>query len=190
MSAGGASPAGSGRTWRLDPLALPVRFRATDASADGAVRLVELNYEGVVMRRSVRGVPIAMALPVAAFLGVAIRLFPPDQSGGARVAVVLEHHDPALSVPLYTATHSLDVLAEWELWARTFGLPMLAADADGILREPFARLGGLRVETPSDRRRRRGTIAARRPRILMRRQAGRDVAQAVVHREHEMIARD
>jgi hypothetical protein len=95
-----------------------------------------------------------------------------------------------LSVPLYTATHSLDVLAEWQLWARTFGLPMLAADADGRLREPFARLGGLRVEMPCDRRRRRGTIAARRPRILMRRKPGRSVADAVIHRECEIIAGD
>ena len=124
MSAGGAKPAGSSRTLRLDPLALPVQFRAADASADEQVRLVEVHHEGVVVRRSVRGVPIAVSLPVSAFLGVAIRLFPPDQTGGARVAVILEHRDPALSVPLFTATDSIDVLAEWQTWARTF------ADAD------------------------------------------------------------
>jgi hypothetical protein len=190
MSAGGAKPAGSSRTWRLDPLALPVRFRASDANADGEVRLVELDHQGVVVRRSVRGVPIAVSLPVAAFLGVAIRLFPCDQAGGARVAVILEHRDPALSVPLYTATHSLDVLAEWQMWARAFGLPMLAADADGKLREPFARLGAVRVEAPRDRRRRRGAVALRRPRILMRRKPGRGVADAVIHREREIIAAD
>jgi hypothetical protein len=189
MSAGGAKPAGSSRT-RLDPLALPVQFRAADASADDEVRLVEVHHEGVVVRRSVRGVPIAVSLPVSAFLGVAIRLFPPDVSGGARVAVILQHRDPALSIPLYTATNSDDVLAEWQLWARTFAVPMLVADEDGTLREPFARLGGVRVERPSARKRRRGAIARRRPRIFMRRKPGRIGADAPVHREHEIIARD
>jgi Family of unknown function (DUF6101) len=190
MSAGGAKPAGSSRELRLDPLALPVRFCAADASADDEVRLVEVHNEGVVVRRSVRGVPIAVSLPVSAFLGVAIRLFPPDVSGGARVAVILQHRDPALSIPLYTATNSDDVLAEWQLWARTFAVPMLVADEDGTLREPFARLGGVRVERPSARKRRRGAIARRRPRIFMRRKPGRIGADAPVHREHEIIARD
>ena len=40
MSAGGAKPAGSGRAPRLDPLALPVRFRAADARADGVLAAV------------------------------------------------------------------------------------------------------------------------------------------------------
>ena len=190
MSAGGAKPAGSSRTLRLDPLALPVQFRAADASADEEVRLVEVHHEGVVVRRSVRGVAIAVALPVSAFLGVAIRLFPPDQTGGARVAVILEHRDPALSVPLFSATDSLDVLAEWQTWARIFAMPMLVADEDGTLREPFARLGGVRVEPPSARKRRRGAIARRRPRIFMRRKPGRVGADTTVHREREIIARD
>jgi hypothetical protein len=190
MSAGGAKPAGSSRTLRLDPLALPVCYRTVDAGADEQVRLVEVHHEGVVVRRSVRGVPIAVSMPVSAFLGVAIRLFPPDQTGGARVAVILEHRDPALSVPLFTATDSNDVLAEWQLWARIFAAPMLVADDDGTLREPFARLGGVRVEKPCARKRRRGSIAARRPRILMRRKPGRPRADAAVHREHEIIARD
>jgi hypothetical protein len=186
MSAGGAKPAGSSRTLRLDPLALPVQFRDADAGADEQVRLVEVHHEGVVVRSSVRGVPIAVALPVSAFLGVAIRLFPPDQTGGA---VILEHRDPALSVPLFTATDSLDVLAEWQTWARTFAMPMLVAGEDGTLREPFPRLGGVRVDRPSTRKRRRGAIARRHPRILLRRKPGGPRPNAAVYREREIIAR-
>lgn len=189
MSAGGAKPAGSSRTLRLDPLALPVQFRAADASADDEVRLVEVHHEGVVVRRSVRGVAIAVALPASAFLGVAIRLFPPDRTGGARVAVILEHPDPALSVPLFTATDSLDVLAEWQTWARIFAMPMLVAEEDGTLREPFPMMGAVRVDKPGARKRRRGAIASRRPRILLRRKPGRRDADAAVHREREIIAR-
>ncbi len=190
MSAGGAKPAGSSCTLRLDPLALPVQFRTADAGADEQVRLVEVHHEGVVVRRSVRGVPIAVSLPVSAFLGVVIRLLPPDHGGGARVAVILEHRDPALSVPLFTATDSNDVFAEWQLWARAFAVPMLIADADGTLREPFTRLGGVRVEKPCPRRRRSGSIATRRPRFLMRRKPGRPQSAAAVHRGREIIARD
>jgi hypothetical protein len=175
---------------RLDPLAWPVQFRTADAGADEQVRLVEVHHEGVVVRRSVRGVPIAVALPVSAFLGVAIRLFPPDQTGGARVAVILEHRDPALSVPLFTATDSLDVLAEWQTWARTFAIPMLVAGEDGTLRDPFPRLGAVRVDKPGARKRCRGAIARRHPRILLRRKPGCPRPNAAVHCEREMIARD
>jgi hypothetical protein len=188
MSAGGGKPAGSSRTLRLDPLALPVRFRTVDASADDEVRLVEVHRDGVVVRRSVRGVPIVVSLPVSAFLGVAIRLFRTDQ--GASVAVILEHRDPALSIPLFTATDSLDVLAEWQTWARIFAMPMLVPGEDGALREVFSRLGAVRVEEPCARKRHRGAIARRRPRILLRRALGRRGADAAVHCEREIIARD
>ena len=67
-------PAGSSRAVRLDPLALPVRFAASDAGADERVRWVELDRERVVLRRAVRGIPMAIQLPVHAFLGVALRL--------------------------------------------------------------------------------------------------------------------
>jgi hypothetical protein len=190
MSAGGAQPPGLSRELRLDPHALPTRFRAADANADGHVRLVEVHQEGVVVRRSVRGIPIAVALPVAAFLGVAVRLYPQDQTGAARVAVILEHRDPALSIPLFSATDSNDVLAEWQLWARTFAMPMLIADRDGTLSEAFPHLGAVRVEAPSPRRRVRATLGRRRPRILMRRKPGRLPETAVVHREREIIARN
>jgi Family of unknown function (DUF6101) len=190
MSAGGAQPAGSSRDLRLDPHALPMRFRAADANADGQVRLVEVHHEGVVVRRSVRGMPIAVSLPVSAFLGVAIRLYPQDHTGMARVAVSLEHRDPALSIPLFSATDSNDVLAEWQLWARTFAMPMLIADGDGKLTEAFPQMGAVRVEAPSPRRRCRATLARRRPRILMRRKPGRMPATPVVHSEREIIARN
>src|SRR5579872_6277006 len=113
MSAGGANPAGSSRCLRLDPLALPVRFRAADAAADERTRLVELSRESVVVRRSVHGVRIKVSLPVTAFRGVAMRLVPPDGTDAGAIAVMLEHHDPALSVPLFAATDADDVLAEW-----------------------------------------------------------------------------
>ena len=66
--------AGSSRALRLDPFSLPVRFEAADEAADERLRIVDLHRERVVVRRSVRGMRMALNLPVAAFRGVAIRL--------------------------------------------------------------------------------------------------------------------
>lgn len=189
MSAGGAIPAGSSRSLRLDPLALPVRFRAADAAADERTRLVDLSRDSVVLRRSVRGVRTTVSLPVTAFLGIAMRLVPPDGTNAGAIAIMLEHPDPALSVPLFAAADANDVLAEWHTWARIFGLPLLVADGDGELREPFPRLGAVRLGDPCQRVR-RGALRTRRPSILMRRRPGRAGAAPTVHREREIIARN
>jgi hypothetical protein len=70
-------------------------------------------------------------------------------------------------------------------------MPLLVAEADGALREPFARIGALRIASPTPRRRQRGAIKARRPKIFLRRKAGDASAPCAVHRgEREIIARD
>ena len=189
MTAGGALPAGSSRCLRLDPLSLPVRFRAADAAADDCVRIVDLHRDVVVLRRSVRGVRIKVSVPITAFLGVVMRLVPPDGADPAAIAVMLEHRDPALSVPLFSALDASDVLAEWHMWARIFHLPLLVADEHGQLCEPFRRLGAIRVSDPCERAR-RSQLRRRRPSILMRRKAGRPGAHVAVHREREIIARN
>ena len=177
---------------RLDPFSLPVRFTATDEAADERLRVVDLYRERVVLRRSVRGVRMALNLPVAAFRGIAIRMaFAEAETTPTRIAVVLEHGDPALSLPLFSATECDDIVAEWQSWGRVLGLPLLVAEADGSLREPFARVGALRVQAPTWRRRRRSAIARRRPSRLLRRRAGSLSPTPVVHRDdREIIARN
>jgi hypothetical protein len=187
----GRIAAGSSRTVRLDPFSLPVRFEAADEAADEHKRIVDLHRERVVMRRSVRGMHMALNMPVAAFRGVAIRLVGGADQSAAALAVVLEHRDPSLSLPLYLAFGGDDIAAEWQSWGRVLGLPLLVAESDGTLREPFARLGALRVEAPAGRRRRRTAIARRRPSRLMRRRPGTSSAAPLVHRdEREIIARN
>ncbi len=187
----GGHSAGSSRIARLDPLALPVRFTANDAAADERVRHVELHSERVILRRAVQGMRIALNVPVKAFRGVSIRLVPEqdDQPGG--VAVYLEHIDPALSIELYSAENSDDVVAEWQLWSRVLGVPPLVAGQDGALTEPFPRLGAVRHKAPTQRRRRRSPVARRRPRFLARRRPGVHRIMPLVHAgEHEIIARN
>lgn len=183
-SAMGTSP-------RLDPFSLPVRFTAADEAADERLRIVDLHRERVVVRRSVAGMRMALNMPVAAFRGVAIRLCGEAGQVPTAIAVVLEHADPALSLPLFSAPETDDIVAEWQSWGRVLGLPLLVAQGDGSLREPFARLGALRIEAPTWRRRRRTTIARRRPPRLLRRRSGTPRAAPVVHRdEREIIARN
>jgi uncharacterized protein DUF6101 len=188
---GRVRPAGSSRVERLDPFSLPVQFSATDKTADGRVRTVELTRERVVVRRAVHGIKMAVNLPVAVYLGVALRLEPPAGDTPGAISIVLEHHDQALSLPLFCADDGTDIMAEWQSWARVLGMPLLVADADGRLREAFERVGALRVASPTWRRRNRTAIRKRRPSIFLRRKPGRSIADAAVHRdEREIIARN
>ena len=183
-------PAGSSRDERLDPFSLPLRFWVGDATADERVRAVELTRERVLLRRSVAGMLIALNLPVKSYLGVALRIEPPSSTGEGAVALVLEHRDQALSLPLYRAADSSDVVAEWQSWARVLQLPLLIAEADGRLREPFARIGALKIGAAAARRRARATLKRRRPSIFLRRKPGRSLSGTLVHRgEREIIAR-
>jgi hypothetical protein len=191
MSAGTAMPAGSSRALRLDPAALPVSFAASDARADERLRHIELGRERVVVRRAVRGIYMRVSLKMAEFLGVAIRVIPPDGGSPGAVAVFLEHRDQGLSVPLFVAADGdADVVAEWQRWARVLGLPLLIPDGEGF-REPFERIGAVRVDAPTPRRRSRSILWRRRPSILRRRKPGRALSEPRVHRgEREIIARN
>jgi len=186
----GGHSAGSSRIARLDPLALPVRFTASDAVADERVRHVELHRERVILRRAVQGMRVALNVPVTAFLGVAVRLAAASDAEPARAAVMLEHRDPALSIELFAAPDSSDVMAEWRLWARVLGLPLLVANDEGTFSEPFPRLGAVRFKAPTARRRRRSPLARRRPKFLVRRRMAMKRDTTVHRDEREIIARN
>jgi len=190
----GSSRAGAQRAnttacpWRLDPFSLPARFATADDAADEGLRIVDLHRERVILRRALSGMRMAVNLPVAAYRGVAIRLDATTQTP-PMVCVTLEHADAALSLPLFASTDNDDIVAEWQIWGRVLGLPLLIAETDGTIREAFARVGQLRIAAPTWRRRRRSAIARRRPPRLLRRRAGRVDAAAIVHRgEREIVA--
>src|SRR4051812_33437335 len=126
-------------------------------------------------------------LAVADFLGVALRVIP--QGRKETVCVTLEHPDPGLSIPLFHAENSDDVLAEWQRWAETLQRPLLVTDDNGVLHELLPRLGPLRLGKTASRRRRRTAMNGRRPSIRWRRRKG--TATDAVHRgECEIIERD
>ncbi len=184
-------PAGSSRVERLDPFSLPLRFEVSDKAADERKRSVELTRERVVVHRAVRGIKMAVELPVSAYLGVAVRMEQPAGDQAGAITIVLEHRDPSLSLELYRAADGSDIVAEWQSWGRVLGMPLLVAEADGRLREPFQRVGAINTASPCPRRRRRTTISRRRPSILLRRRPGVMPASPVVYQgEREIIARN
>jgi hypothetical protein len=185
------APAGSSRDERLDPFGLPIHVELTDRAGDERMRVAELRRERVLLGRVSRGIKTALKLPVAAYLGVAIRMEPPADTAAGAVALVLEHPDPGLSLTLYRAADGTDIVAEWRAWGRTLGVPLLVAEADGRLREPFDRIGGVRVGPPISRRRRRSALRRRRPALPLQRRTGTLSATPLVHRGgREIIARN
>jgi Family of unknown function (DUF6101) len=189
MRSGGC--AGSGRALRLDPFGLPVRFSASDPAADGRVRDVELHRERVVLRRSLRGMRMALNMPVAAYDGISLLLVPGERGTGDALAVVLKHIDPALTLPLFVTSQPDEALAEWRAWSEVLGVPLLLAEHGRVSPAPFAQLGRLHIERPRPRRRRRSALKSRRPSILLRRGFGKVTDATPVHRgEREIIARN
>ena len=184
-------PVGSSRVERLDPFSLPLRFENADQAADQRVRMIELHRERVVLRRALRGIKMAVNLPVAAYHGVAIRMQEIASGSTREIAIVLEHPDPALSVTLCRAADGSDIVTEWQSWGRALGLPLLVEGADGGLRQPFECIGSIRLGIPVGRRRRHGALRARRPALPLRRAHGLlGVSPAVHGGEREIIARN
>jgi len=192
----GSSRAGGHRAstiaspWRLDPFSLPVRFFAADHTADGALRVVDL-HRGVVLRRARAGMRMAVNLPVAAYRGVAIKLFAEADKPPHMFAVTLEHADTALSLLLFSSADVGEITAEWRVWGRVLGLPLLFPKDDGTLHEVFARIGRLLIAPPTWRRRRHTAIGRRRPQRLLRRRTTALPKDPIIHRgEREIIPRD
>ena len=185
MRSGGC--AGSSRALRLDPFRLPVRFYAIDDAADGRVRDVELHRERVVVRRSLRGMRMALNMPVAAFAGISLRL--ETHEDGDVLAVVLQHQDPSLTLPLFLTLQADEAVAEWRAWSEVLRVPLLLAEQGEGAAD--ARLGQIQIERPRPRRRRRSALKNRRPAILLRRGSGKVSRRTPVHRgEREIIARN
>lgn len=164
----GIAPAGSGRSLRLDPLSLPVRFDAHDPRADGYTRQIELHRERVVLRRAVRGMQMAINVRVSDFIGIALR-----GNDEAR-ALMLIHRDPSLAVPLLVSTDAEELAEAWSIWSEVFALPQLDEG----------------TSKPAPRRRRCNAIRARRPKFLMRRRVAMARELPVHEGEREIIARN
>jgi hypothetical protein len=133
---------------------------------------------------------MALNMPVAAFTGISLQLVAGEGGAQDALAVVLEHNDPSLRLPLFLTSHADEALAEWRAWSQVLSLPLLLAEQDEASRALCARIG-LRVGRPRPRRRRRSPLKGRRPSILLRRSFSKAGRTPPIHRgEREIIARD
>ncbi|MFB2549490.1 DUF6101 family protein [Ensifer soli] len=163
-------PAWAGDTLRLDPKRFPQQ--ATYRLPEGADVTISLDERGCVMRKILpsSGLPLSIALPCRAFLGIAARAI--DHGDGAvTVTLELHHEDPELCVPLLVAHDLSDIAADWRAWSDAFRIPMLMVEADGVARPLEDHIGEVRVERVKPRRR-HAYFAERRPRFLVRRTTG------------------
>lgn len=186
---GGTSP-GSSRQFRLDPVALPLRYIAK-LEEGGRRRESTIYLDGeraIVKCRSSIGAPLTVCLPVSAFEGVAVRMSPIGEGGDIEVVVELRHRDPALNLPLLVADDPADVADDWQAWGEVLGLPLLLVDQQDNVIVADGRSSALALLPPQPRRR-HSFFADRRPRFLARRKRGRaGAAEQIAGRE--IIARN
>lgn len=155
---------GSGRFFRLDPSALPVRH------GDRSDAFI-LDRDRAVVRRTLRGLVATLDVPVKAYRGVAVRMFAEGEEGNLRVVVELMHRDPALSLPLLVADEPQEAAADWLAWGRILKLPLLFVDQDGTVTYPAGEPGGLFGCTVATRRG-GAPFRGRRSRFARRRKVG------------------
>ncbi|ACM25682.1 DUF6101 family protein [Agrobacterium sp. SHOUNA12C] len=164
-------PDWAGNTLRLDPARFPQQVSYAMRGAEGDVTIT-IDERGAVLRKILpsSGLPLSVALPKRAFMGVAARAI---DHGDGEVTVTLElhHSDPDLCIPLLVAHDLSDIAADWRSWSEAFRIPMLMIEADGVARPLEEHLGGVAARDTQPRRR-HSYFAERRPRFLVRRSTG------------------
>ena len=176
-----------------NPFALPARFHS---EVDGwlahllpIVREVVVSPRRVAVRTRVFGITAGLRiLPISQFKGVVISMREHSGPEGPLTAKLeLNHADSRLSVLLFKAFDTLDIVSHWQSWARCLHLPILLRNGKGEIVDPANRLGRLVVKMPLCRRRGR-THGTRRPVFPLFRKPGA-IADADVFSCREMIAR-
>jgi hypothetical protein len=171
--------AGSGRFFRLDPNALPVRH--TD-QGDAFI----LDRDRAVVRRDLHGIAATLDVPVSAYRGVAVRMFAEGEDQ-LRVVIELMHADPGLTLPLVVAGEAEEAAADWIAWGRALNLPLLFIEQDGTVSYPAG--AGVGAAATPQLRRTGKPFRGRRSRFARRRKIG--TFSAVERLEgREIIARD
>ena len=89
------------------------------------------------------------------YMGVTMALAIANDENGEpdrpAMMVLLEHSNPDLTVPLYVAWESDNVVEEWQSWARALGLPARVRGLDKTSHQPLGMVCGVDF-TPSSKR--------------------------------------
>ncbi|MEP3280589.1 MAG: DUF6101 family protein [Stappiaceae bacterium] len=185
----GAPDIGSSRTKRLDPSILPQQFSTSQIGLDLERSVnVHLSRDRVMMTFDQPDNLRNQCLPVAHYLGVAVKILPASDTDTFSVVLELRHEVTANSIPLMHADSMEDVVADWQLWGRQLRLPLLLEESDGALLEVAGRLDVVQMGSSMPRRG-ASSVRQRRPRFLCRRKTGLQMPRLSHAGEHEIIAR-
>jgi hypothetical protein len=144
-------------------------FDERDVRADAGQRKIGLDRAQVIIERCVGGIDMRIGLATSAYKGVVLALESGD-TGRDFYRVKLSHpHDPDLTIALFEAFDSADVVAEWKRWAQYFSLPKFIEREAGRLEGAERQIGQVKLGTAAILRRRGATMSKRRPRVLARR---------------------
>ncbi len=135
------------------------------------MREIVLSPHEIIIRRSVNGVEMRIAVPTRAYRGVVLAL-ESTASGAAVYRVDLSHHDADLTIRLQEALDDSDIVADWKDWSRFFAVPKFIEREPGRLEGTEERLGAVALGRCGKLRRRGATLSKRRPRAPLRRKAG------------------
>lgn len=163
-----------------------------DTRADDKSRKVRLSRDRITIDRSYCGVAMRLSIPVDAYQGVCVGLRR-AHTGGVTYELRLAHRDAELSVSLAEAPDDREIWADWQSWARFFGLPTLIERNEGLVEWGHAPRGvaardasaSPAASLPASRRRRKRRHAA-----FIDRRRGSSGVPGAIHREAEIIARD
>ena len=161
----GGATAGSGRDFRLDPSALPVR----SATGVGGKASFYLDRQQAVLRQPSCGPAAMVTIPVDEYDGVAVRIA--QDTDTAPLVLELAHRNPAYAVPLSRGGAPEDIADDWQTWGRELRLPLLVVSPDGHV----ARYHPGQLFSPASNsapNRRHSLFSGRRPRFLTRRKIG------------------
>ena len=101
-----------------------LRIEARDPRADNRQRVIDVARDGVVIRRSVAGVAMAICVASSAYRGVALRVTGLHE-GRFRYEARLLHRDPDLSVNSAAGEDQTAIETVWREWVRFMRLPAL-----------------------------------------------------------------
>ncbi len=190
----GTPNSGSSPIKRLDPTVLPLQFSTGQITAvpDRSIN-VYLSRDRVMMTccqpDNQRSTLSNRCLPIAHYLGIAVRIIPADQPEAFSVVLELRHENESYSIPLMRADAMEDVVADWQIWGRQLRLPLLIEETDGTLLKVADRQDVVQMDTPLPRRG-ASSIRQRRPRFLLRRKVGFQDTPVRHEGEREIIARN
>lgn len=161
-------------------------FTCDDRRADGNLRRVRVEADHVAITRRYKGIAMRLAVPVAAFRGIALSVHS-GMAGAPFYEVTLLHDDADLSVVLAQAANDQHIAASWQGWSAFFAMPRLVERRPGV----FERFEEGPEASAGTARRRCSLTRQRRSRFAARRKPGQSARmEQRFDGERELIARD